>query len=54
MNTTPTDLQFAELYRSWWKDSYGTAPNSQATVVAIAWAKHVLNVLATNQEQANE
>lgn len=38
----PTDLQLAELYRSWWKDSYGNTPNSQATVIAMAWARHVL------------
>jgi hypothetical protein len=53
MNTQATDLQLAELYRSWWKDSYGSTPNSQATVIAIAWAKHVINVLApesTRQE----
>lgn len=38
----PTDLQLAELYRSWWKDSFGNTPNSQATVIALAWARHVL------------
>ncbi len=42
MTTTPTDLELAELYRTWWKDSYGNTPNSQATVIAIAWARHVL------------
>ena len=43
MSTTePTDLQLADLYRSWWKDSYGNVPNSQATAIAIAFARHVL------------
>lgn len=32
-----------EMYRSWWKDSYKTTPNSQATILAAAWAKHVLD-----------
>ena len=41
MTQQPTDLQLAELYREWWKESYGTSPNSQATVIAIAWAGHV-------------
>lgn len=41
----PTDLQLMELYREWWKDSYGSVPNSQATIVAAAWAKHVLATL---------
>jgi hypothetical protein len=50
MSTKPTDLQLAELYRTWWKDSYGNTPNSQATVIAIAWARHVLNVLAETDD----
>lgn len=41
---TPTDYELMDLYRSWWKDSYGTTPNSQATIVAAAWAKHALDV----------
>jgi hypothetical protein len=49
MNTNPTDLQLAELYRTWWKDSYGTTPNSQAVVVAIAWARHVLDIQEAGQ-----
>jgi hypothetical protein len=50
MTQQPTDLQLAQLYRDWWKDSYGTSPNSQATVIAIAWARHVLAI----QEAGNE
>jgi hypothetical protein len=42
-----SDLQLAEMYRTWWKEMYGLSANSQATVIAIAWARHVL-------EQANE
>ncbi len=52
MSNQPTDSELMELYRTWWKDSYGTMPNSQATIVAAAWARHVLNVLA-EEEQAN-
>ena len=39
----PTDYELMDLYRRWWKDSYGTVPNSQATIIAAAWAKHVLD-----------
>lgn len=39
----PTDYQLMDLYRTWWEDSYGTKPNSQATIIAAAWARHVLD-----------
>lgn len=39
----PTDHELMELYRQWWKDSYGSIPNSQATIIAAAWARHVLD-----------
>jgi len=52
MSTTePSDFQLAELYRSWWKDSYSTSPNSQAVAIAIAFARHVL---ATYQVKDDE
>jgi hypothetical protein len=46
--TEPTDYELMDLYRSWWKDSYGSVPNSQATIIAAAWAKHVLNQHTSN------
>ena len=49
MTQGPTELQLCQLYRDWWKDSYGTTPNSQATVVAAAFARHVINVFASEQ-----
>ena len=42
MTTEPTELQLMELYRDWWKDSYGGSPNNQNTVIAAAFARHVL------------
>ena len=45
----PTEAQLMELYREWWKDSYGSVANAQATVVAAAWAKYVLTQ-ATQQK----
>ena len=48
----PTELQLCQLYRDWWKDSYGTTPNSQATIIAAAFASHVINVLA--KEKADD
>lgn len=39
---TPTDYELMQLYRDWWEGSYGTKPNSQATIVAAAFARHVL------------
>lgn len=50
MNTEPTDMQLMQLYRDWWQDSYGSQPNSQATIIAAAWARHAINVLAQQQE----
>jgi hypothetical protein len=38
----PTAYELMEAYRSWWRASYGTSPNSQAVILAAAWAKHVL------------
>ena len=43
----PTDYELMEAYRSWWRTNYGTTPNSQATIVAAAWAR---DVLATYRE----
>ena len=44
MNTpNPSDYELMDLYRTWWKDSYGTTPNSQATIIAAAWARHVID-----------
>ena len=40
----PTDYQLMQLYRDWWENSYGKAPNSQATIIAAAFARHVLEV----------
>jgi len=38
----PTPYELMDLYRTWWWGSYGTEPNSQATIIAAAWAEHVL------------
>ena len=38
----PTPYELMDLYRTWWRASYGTTPNSQATIIAAAWAEHVL------------
>lgn len=40
----PTDYQLMQLYRDWWESSYGKSPNSQATIIAAAFARHVLEV----------
>lgn len=38
----PTDYELMQAYREWWRASYSTTPNSQAVVLAAAWASHVL------------
>jgi hypothetical protein len=38
----PTPYELMDLYRTWWRASYSTTPNSQATIIAAAWAEHVL------------
>jgi hypothetical protein len=37
------------MYRTWWKASFGTTPNTQACIVAAAFAAHVIEEL----EQSN-
>jgi hypothetical protein len=46
-----TDYQLMDLYRTWWKDGYGTTPNSQATIVAAAWARYALQTLAPKADE---
>lgn len=45
-NTDPTELQLIQMHRDWWKDSYGTQPNSQASIVAAAFARYAIETLA--------
>jgi hypothetical protein len=40
-----------EAYRSWWRASYSTSPNSQAVVLAAAWAEHVLATYQAGVDQ---
>jgi len=40
----PTDYELMEAYRSWWRASYSTSPNSQAVIIAAAWAQHALEI----------
>lgn len=42
MTQQPNDAQLMQLYRDWWQANYGTQPNSQATIVAAAFARHAL------------
>ena len=46
MNSDPTELQLIQMHRDWWKDSYGTTPNSQASIIAAAFARHAIETLA--------
>ena len=43
----PTTFELMEAYRSWWRASYSTSPNSQAVILAAAWAQHVLEIYQT-------
>lgn len=47
-----SDYELMDLYRRWWQDSYGSTPNSQATVVAASWARYIINVLARDERDA--
>ena len=38
----PTPYELMDLYRAWWRASYGTEPNPQAVVIAAAFCLHVL------------
>ena len=51
----PTNYELMDAYRHWWRLSFGTTPNSQAVVVAAAWASHVLATYQDGQsDQAGE
>ena len=49
MTHNPTELQLMELHRAWWHDSYGAQPNAQASVIAAAFARHVLDTYGQPQ-----
>jgi hypothetical protein len=40
----PTAYELMKAYCSWWRASYSTSPNSQAVIIAAAWAQHVLEI----------
>ena len=40
----PKEAELQQAYIEWWTASYGTKPNSQATIVAAAWARYALEV----------
>jgi hypothetical protein len=46
----PTTYELMEAYRTWWRTSYGTSPNSQAVILAAAWAEHVLSTYRAGEE----
>lgn len=48
----PSDLQLMQLYRDWWFQSYNNQPNSQATIIAAAFARHVLATFG--KQESNE
>ena len=48
----PTAYELMEAYRTWWRSSYSTAPNSQAVILAAAWAEHVLSTYRAGVEPA--
>ena len=48
----PTAYELMEAYRTWWRASYSTSPNSQAVILAAAWAEHVLSTYRAGVEPA--
>ena len=46
----PTAYELMEAYRTWWRASYGTTPNSQAVILAAAWAEFVLSTYQAGQQ----
>jgi hypothetical protein len=48
----PTAYELMEAYRSWWRASYTTSPNSQAVILAAAWAQHVLSTYRAGEDAA--
>lgn len=55
MNQPINDARLMQLYRDWWQASYGTQPNSQATIVAAAFARHAMETFnALEQMNGND
>ena len=50
MTPMPTAYELMEAYRAWWRGSYSTSPNSQAVILAAAWAEHVLSTYRAGEE----
>jgi hypothetical protein len=48
----PTGYELMEAYRSWWRARYSTSPNSQAVILAAAWAQHVLSTYRAGEDAA--
>ena len=48
----PTAYELMEAYRTWWRASYSTSPNSQAVILAAAWAEHVLSTYRAGEDAA--
>ena len=46
----PTAYELMEAYRSWWRASYSTTPNSQAVIRSAAWAEFVLSTYQAGQQ----
>ena len=46
----PTAYELMEAYRTWWRASYSTSPNSQAVILAAAWAEHVLTTYRAGED----
>lgn len=49
----PTAYELMEAFRTWWRASYSTNPNSQAVILAAAWAEHVLSTYRAGVEPAS-
>jgi hypothetical protein len=46
----PTAYELMEAYRAWWRTSYSTSPNTQAVILAAAWAEHVLSTYRAGED----
>ena len=46
----PTAYELMEASRPGWRASYSTSPNSQAVILAAAWAEHVLTTYRAGED----
>lgn len=49
-----TDVQLAEMFHAWWRESYSIPPAPHALMTHLSWARHLLQRVQEQQQQQHE